>query len=162
MKQTCIRLMVIASAATVMLGTAVADTVRLSEPVAVDEKYETFGELLPQDGQELSLAELLTGGDEYLGQTVIVTARVSQVCQKKGCFFIAKDGSHVARVSFTDYSFFVPTDISGKTVRLAGQLVRKDVTAEQAEHYNDDMAAHGGVTPGSQFEIVASAVRVPR
>lgn len=137
--------------------------VRLSEPVVVTDEYETFGEPLPASGKVLSLAELLSGADEYLGQTVQVDTRIAQVCQKKGCFFIAQEGATTARVSFKDYGFFVPSDSSGKRVRLAGVLQRQNVSTGDAQHMNEDLGtADERIVPGPTFSIVASAVRIPR
>ena len=97
-----------------------------------------------------------------MGEPVRVEARVSQVCQKKGCFFIAQDGDAVVRVSFKDYSFFVPTDISGKHVDFVGEVVAKEMTTEEAEHYAEDLGeATPPLQPGVSYEIVATSVRVP-
>ncbi len=151
---------------TLTAGAAVADSgqqvVRLSDPVEVTATHETFGSALPDTGQALALATVLENGEQYLEQAVKVTARVSQVCQMKGCFFIAQDGDYTARVSFIDYSFFVPSDISGRTVTLLGELTLRDLSPQQAEHYNADMADSGELKPGQQYEIVATAVRVPK
>lgn len=146
-------------------GGALADesgVVRLSEPVEATDTHETFGARLPEAGQAMALAELLADGERHLDREVKVITRVAQVCQRKGCFFIAEDGIHSARVSFKDYAFFVPSDISGRTVTLAGELKRKDLSADQAEHFNEDMQAESVMKPGPQYEIVATSVRVPR
>ena len=146
------------------LGAANDDgaAVRLSEPIEATDTHETFGARLPEEGPELALAELLADAGRYLGREVKLTTQVAQVCQRKGCFFIAQDAEVTARVSFRDYGFFVPSDISGRTVTLAGKLQRKDVSADQADHYNEDMQAESVMEPGPQYEIVATAVRVPR
>lgn len=139
-----------------------SSVVRLSEPVETTETHETFGARLPEAGQAMALAELLADGENYLNREVKVITRVAQVCQRKGCFFIAEDGTHTARVSFRDYGFFVPSNIGGRTVTLAGELKRKDLSADQAEHFNEDMQAESVMKPGPQYEIVATSVRVPR
>lgn len=136
--------------------------VRLSDPVESTDDYETFGAPLPKSGQALNLSEVLGNGESYLGKEILVSTRVAQVCQFKGCFFIAQDGKHVARVSFKDYSFFVPSDISGRDVTLAGRLQSRDLSVEQAAHYNDDIDDPQALKPGQQYEIVATSVRVPR
>ena len=85
------------------------------------------------------------------------------MCQKKGCFFIAQQDQHILRVSFRDYGFFIPTDSSGKTVTLAGVLVQKDISPEQAAHYKADLNSDTEmVKPGVVYEIVADSVRIPR
>lgn len=137
--------------------------IRLSEPVAVTDTHETFGAEIPETAEPVPLAKLVTSHEDYAGESVLVRARVSQVCQKKGCFFIAKDGATTVRVTFKDYSFFVPTDISGRDVTLVGELRQVELSAEQAAHLEDDLGADdAAVAPGPQFEIVASAVRVPK
>lgn len=136
--------------------------VRLSEPVNVTADYEEFGGTIPAGQEPVTLAALVADGESALGKTSVVEARVSRVCRKKGCFFIAQDGDTVLRVSFRDYGFFVPTDISGRRVTLLGELVEKQLSAEEAAHYTADLG--DGSTPveaGRVYEIVADAVRVP-
>lgn len=145
-----------------LIGQGVAaDVVRLSEPVEATEAYETFGAPLPEGTEIIPLGTLLENSPEYLDQPVLIRTRVAQVCQAKGCFFIAQEGAHAARVSFAGYSFFVPSDISGRTVTLAGSLVQRELSEDQAAHLNDD-AGSEAVRPGAQLEIVATSVRVPR
>ena len=135
---------------------------RLSEPVEVTDTHETFGAAIPDPLKPVALSALISNHADYVGKNVAIEARVSKVCQKKGCFFIAQDGATTVRVSFKDYSFFVPTNIGGRQVTLMGELKLRDVSEEQAEHYAADLGEEGAnVTPGPQFEIVATAVRVP-
>lgn len=157
LRHPCLLLMLALTA-----SAASGDVVRLSEPVEATETHETFGSPLPEQPDEISLTTLLDNGQQYLDQAVVVRTRVAQVCQAKGCFFIAQDGAHAARVSFKDYSFFVPSDISGRTVTLAGSLVRRELSEEQAAHLNDDAGGSDVVRAGAQYEIVATSVRVPR
>ena len=138
-----------------------ADVVRLSDPVETTDTYETFGSPLPEGAEVISLGTVLENSAEYLDQPVLIRTRVAQVCQAKGCFFVAQEGAHAARVSFVDYSFFVPSDISGRTVTLAGSLIERELSEAQAAHLNDDVGAEA-VRPGIQLEIVATSVRVPR
>ena len=138
------------------------DVIRLSEPVEVTATHETFGAPMPNEVEPISLAELLENAPTTATDAVVVEARVAKVCQKKGCFFIAQDGDTVVRVSFKDYGFFVPTDINGRNVTLMGELQRVERSAEEAEHFAEDLGgADADIVPGPQFEIVATAVRVP-
>ena len=136
--------------------------VRLSEPVNVTDEYEEFGGQLPAGAEPVALSALVASGDSALGKSSLVEARVSQVCQKKGCFFIAQDDDTVVRVSFRDYGFFVPTDIAGRRVLLSGVLVERELSADEAAHYAADLgSAASPVDAGVVYEIVADAVRVP-
>lgn len=137
--------------------------VRLSEPVAVTERYEIFGAPLDTSSQPVSLAEAIEHGAGTAGREIVIATTVAQVCQRKGCFFIAQDGDTVARVTFKDYGFFIPTDSSGKTVLLSGVLTSSEVSDERAAHLASDL---GGTSPQAvariRYEIVASAVAVPK
>ena len=144
----------------VFVGAHAGEVVRLSEPVATTDTTETFGSVLDE---AVPLVALVDVGAGNVGQTVRVEARVSQVCRKKGCFFVAADGDVTVRVSFKDYGFFVPTDVSGKRVMFVGEVIEKELTPEQAEHFTQDMGeASAAVAPGKTYEIVATAVRVPK
>lgn len=147
-------------------GLLQAEGIRLSEPVAEDADSETFGEAMSRAEEglpTLSLAQVVSQADELAGQQVAVNTRVAQVCQKKGCFFVAQEGAAALRVSFKDYGFFVPTDIAGRTVTLVGELVRKRRDAAEAAHLQDDAGVDAAsLRAGEVYEIVASSVRVPR
>ena len=137
--------------------------IRLSEPVEQTADFETFGASLDESVPMVALADLVKDGGDYVGQPVRVETRVAEVCQKKGCFFIAREGSSVVRISFKDYGFFVPTDIGGKRVTLVGEVVEREVTPDEAAHYAKDLGtAAPPVGAGMVYEIVATSVRVPR
>ena len=137
-----------------------ADTIRLSEPVAQDEFSETFGQPLDKTLPVAKLANLLAG--EGSSEKFQLTTRVSKVCKKKGCFFIAQEGEHTVRVAFRDYSFFIPTDSNGKIVTLAGEMIKKQVTQKQAEHFSKDLGEDAAVKAGVVYEIVADSVQIPK
>ena len=138
-----------------------ADVTRLSEPVAVTNDAEVFGAPLDESAKPMSLAALLDSPDEYVDTAVRVEARISQVCQKKGCFMIATSGDKAVRISFRDYAFFVPTDTGGKTVTLTGTVVERVLSEEQAAHFRQD-AGSDTIQAGKVYEIVADAVSIPK
>ena len=140
-----------------------AEPIRLSEPVTQDALSETFGAILDNTLPKLSMANLVTDAASHLAKPFQVEARIAKVCQKKGCFFIAQQEEHVLRVSFRDYGFFIPTDSSGKTVTLSGELIQKTLTAEQSTHFNADLKSDKKVLkPGLVYEIVADSIKIPR
>jgi hypothetical protein len=141
--------------------TVAADVIRLSEPVAVTDDAEIFGAPLDADARPASLSELLANPDDYIDTAVKVEARISEVCQKKGCFMIAVSGDNTIRISFEDYAFFVPTDTGGKTVTLTGRVIERTLTEDEAAHLRED-AGSDVVQAGRAYELVADAVRVPK
>ncbi|MCR9132021.1 MAG: DUF4920 domain-containing protein [bacterium] len=140
------------------------EVIRLSEPVTSTEQYETFGTVLKLGNDEtiISLDEAIkqSGSD----QEFIIKANVKQVCAKKGCFFIAEGESAEARVSFIDYSFFIPTNSTGKEVLFKGKIEEKILSTEQAKHYAEDAGEDPELITKEQKEyaIVASSVRIPK
>ncbi len=139
-----------------------APVTRLSEPVASDTSSETFGSLLPASADVHRLADVMADAAGYVDRPVVVTARIGQVCQKKGCFFMARDGDAIVRVQFRDYAFFIPTDAGGKRAVFSGVLQREDVTEKEAQHYADDLGGDDKTVPekGPAFTIVASAIQI--
>jgi len=140
---------------------AVAEVTRLSEPVEVTDDAEVFGAPLDADARSASLEALLDNPDDYLDTSVRVEARISEVCQKEGCFMIATAGDKAVRISFRDYSFFVPTDTGGKTVTLTGTLVERVLSEKQAAHFRED-AGSDTIQSGKVYEIVADSVSIPK
>jgi hypothetical protein len=138
-----------------------ADVKRLSEPVEISDLAEVFGAPLNVDARSTSLETLLDKPADYVDTAIRVEARISEVCQKKGCFMIATSGKQVVRISFKDYGFFVPTDTGGKTVTVTGTLIKRTLSEEQAAHLRED-AGSDTVQAGTIYEIVADAVSIPR
>jgi hypothetical protein len=143
---------------------APGNVIRLSEPVEATETYEVFGSPLDAAGPAVGLQELVGNSDQYLDKEVLVTTRIAKVCQKKGCFFVAQEGEAVARVTFKDYGFFIPTDSGGKTVTIAGTFVRAELSPEKAHHYRKDLgeAPAKPAAATMEYQIVATSVRIPK
>ncbi len=74
------------------------DVIRLSEPVETTPEYETFGAPMDFSIAKVALQDIATDGERYIDRPVRVETRVSKVCKKKGCFFIAQQGDSVVRV----------------------------------------------------------------
>ncbi|MEO1023397.1 MAG: DUF4920 domain-containing protein [Bacteroidota bacterium] len=142
-----------------------SDVVRLSEPVLTTDSYEVFGsEFEPVADEVLILSEVVTKLDVYTDKEVTLKGEATKVCKKKGCFFVLTDGDVSARVSFVDYSFFIPTDSQGKTLTFKGIFSVKELTEEQARHFAEDAGedASSIVGPQKEYAVLASAVAVPK
>ena len=142
------------------------DVIRLSEPVERGPGYEVFGAPVGEAGElsdPVRLGEIIAASDQYAGKEVQTTAKVAKVCQKKGCFLVAHDGAATARVTFVDYSFFVPTDSAGKDVTLVGTFNRKVLSEAQAQHFAEDAGQDPTkvVGPREEYSIVATSVVIP-
>lgn len=76
-----------------------------------------------------SLENNLAQNGSFLGK---FEGKVLKVCKMKGCYLTlqAADNAEPITVRFTDYAFFVPQDLVGKTVIVEGRAKQKDPQAE--------------------------------
>ena len=73
------------------------------------------------------------------GLTVKIKGPVQEVCQVKGCWMtMAIDDTRQMRITFKDYGFFVPTDCSGKTAIVEGQLTSQTISVDDLKHLAED------------------------
>ncbi len=99
-----------------------------------------FGEAITA-AQAITFDELLGKMSEADSLQLKVAGKVNAVCQVKGCWMtIASDTNEDAEmvVKFKDYGFFVPKDISGRTVIMEGHAFREVTSVEELRHYAED------------------------
>ena len=76
------------------------------------------------------------GDSVYNGK---ITGTVVEVCKKKGCFMkLAQANGSPIMVQFTDYAYFMPQDIVGKTVVVEGTAKVKETSIGSLKHYAAD------------------------
>jgi hypothetical protein len=100
---------------------------------------ETFGEAVTADGA-VGYSDMLTklqGADSI---AVKVRAKVTAVCQAKGCWMnvLNEEGQPEMFVKFKDYGFFVPKDIAGREVIMEGFAYREETSVDELRHYAED------------------------
>ena len=133
--------------------------IRLSDPILETDAFEIFGVLPTNSKPEKSLKEIVTAAEKHDGEFVRITTKVSKVCQRKGCFFIAVEGNIWARIVFEDYAFFIPTDSSGRQAMLEGTLTKRVLSEELAKHYSEDLEIEYSKTDHhEEYLITASSV----
>ena len=73
---------------------------------------------------------------------VVMRAKVSGVCQTKGCWMNLVDPTGATSdeifVQFHDYGFFMPKDIEGREVIVEGKAYKEETTVEELKHYAED------------------------
>lgn len=126
--------------------------------------YKAFGDSVQSASTPLALADAIKVPSKT--NVVRVSAKISEVCQSKGCWMILTDGNASMRVTFKDYGFFVPKDISGKIIIAEGLVTEEILTEEDARHYAEDAGkskAEVKKIKGNQKQItmVAQSVFLP-
>ncbi|MBE8713403.1 DUF4920 domain-containing protein [Sphingobacterium hungaricum] len=96
-----------------------------------------------------------------------IEGEVVQVCKKKGCFITLKRAGDAEpiMVRFTDYAYFMPQDIVGKTIVVEGRAKIKETSVEWQKHYAEDLGKSkeeiAKITkPKKDISIVADGVVV--
>lgn len=134
--------------------------------IAVGQKYDSFGSKIKP--KEALPAVDLVGNSKVKNANVKVEGEVESVCQAAGCWMKIKlaDGKTM-RVTFKDYGFFVPKDISGKKVIFEGTPSIKTTSVAELKHYAED----AGISKEeiakineskTELSFVANGVLVPK
>ena len=84
----------------------------LSSAVFASEP-KTYGEVLPE-ATAVPISIAAADADAYVGKANRFSGRITEVCQKEGCWMMLEDNGEVARVMMHDHAFAVPKDASGR------------------------------------------------
>ena len=130
--------------------------------------FEHFGEVevAPEGAVPVSLA--VAQADESEGDLVTLEGEVAEVCQMKGCWMTLITGEdETIRVTFKDYGFFVPKDISGRNVVLSGKMKLDTLTVDVLKHYAEESGKSQEEIdaisePSIEWAIVAEGVLVKK
>lgn len=117
-------------------------------------------------GEEITSVEAIGMGD-FLTQvndeekTFKVRGIIEEVCQMKGCWMVMKNDQGVnVRVTFKDYGFFVPKDISGSEVIIEGIANQELLDEDVARHYAEDGGKEYDASMRNTITFVAHGVLV--
>ncbi|MDP6932193.1 MAG: DUF4920 domain-containing protein [Myxococcota bacterium] len=121
-------------------------------------------------GGEFSVDEVLTAGEllanpaEYLGSQVRVSARVTDVCQKSGCWMVIEDQGQTMRVLMKEHGFAVDMKAAGSDCEVEGTVTERILDPEFVTHLEEESANTEAMPEkqaqdGRTFEIEATAVR---
>lgn len=132
----------------------VAAAVQVDAPVA---NWTHYG--APFAVNDITLASAVLGSPaEAIGKTLRLEGRLTEVCQKKGCWVVmADDAGHTLRVTMKDHAFGVATTDGGKVAQVEGTVVSKPVDPETEAHYRSE-GATTAPTPG--VELIATGASV--
>ncbi|MCA9298259.1 MAG: DUF4920 domain-containing protein [Alphaproteobacteria bacterium] len=109
--------------------------------------------------------DLIANPDAKVDQTVRVTGRIDNVCQKAGCWMvIADDEGKYLRVTMKEHAFGVPTDTKtgdGTVADIEGTLIKKELDAKTLEHLKSEAKGSPEELEAQfapKYEIVATGV----
>ncbi|MDI6766894.1 MAG: DUF4920 domain-containing protein, partial [Bacteroidota bacterium] len=104
---------------------------------AADEPYKTYGKEIKMK-KVTAFKDAVKKPKKFKNKEILITGKVTAVCQNKGCWMEITDGKEKMRVKFEDYGFFVPYDSKGKKVKVQGKVNRETVSEETFRHWLED------------------------
>jgi protein involved in sex pheromone biosynthesis len=127
-----------------------------------------YGEQIEEDGAVNfgDLMNMLENKESV--DNVKVIATVGNVCQVKGCWMDIIDETQEGNkifVQFKDYGFFMPKDLNGAKVVLAGKAYYEETSVEDLKHFAEDKGASQAeidaiTEPKKELKFLASGVKI--
>ena len=128
---------------------------------AIDSGTDYGAGLTMHDVSDLS--SVLANAEAHTERPVLVRGRISDVCQKKGCWTVIAAGADTVRVRFADYGFFLPKDSSGKTAYVEGVVTIRTLSEKDARHYfKESKAFNESKAAKSQASEDSSGIHGPQ
>jgi hypothetical protein len=125
----------------------------LASPLALAADY---GEPMPE-GEAVAIAAAAADPAAHVGKPAKFSGRITEVCQKKGCWVVLEQDGQSARVMAKDHGFEVPKDSTGEAVAY-GVLQEEPISEEHARHLVED---DGAKAPAErELRIVATSIRI--
>lgn len=110
-----------------------------------------------------ALGKVLEAPDRYTQTPILLRGRLTDLCQKKGCWTVLQDGDAVVRVRFADYGFFLPQEALGRTALVEGVTSIRELSEREARHLAAE-SREGDATgirgPQREVGIIATGVRL--
>ena len=117
--------------------------------------------------ETVSATDLLAAPQDHMDGIIrVVDARITDVCQTRGCWLVIAEGDQNMRVFTRDHAFVVDMGSAGSTCELEGTVVSEEVSTEFVEHLEAESVDVGsmpeaGLSEGDFiYEFVAVAIRI--
>ncbi len=110
--------------------------------------------------ETISLDEVAKNIEKYNQKTVLIKAKITNVCKAKGCWMVVASEQNTARITFKDYGFFVPFDIKDKDALVEGVVEIKQLSDADRNHLAKDAKTSVDQIPKVEMRIVASGVEI--
>lgn len=106
-----------------------------------NEGWELFGDYITATAYT-PLDEVIDLFTEDEEQLMKISGTLERVCQSKGCWttMTTEDGRSL-RMTFANYSFFIPVDAAGREIIAEGLAFKKVSSVAELRHYAEDARA---------------------
>jgi hypothetical protein len=109
-----------------------------SNEAVPSDGWVSFGDDITPAGSA-SLSDVINDFELEVEKEFKITGILVAVCQEKGCWTTLETGDgRDVRMTFRDYSFFLPVDYAGKTVVAEGVGFKRVTGVDELRHYAED------------------------
>jgi hypothetical protein len=124
----------------------------------------TFGQKPDADTPFVELKKILDDPKAYHGKKVRTRGEVVAVCQAAGCWCDLKpegaaENSVPTHVSMHNHAFFLPKNAKSKLAEIEGNLVVRELSQKEVDHYNSEGASLTAGTPVVNVEALGVVLR---
>jgi len=103
---------------------------------------KTFGAGVADQASAQEFSAVMGQLDSIQTVNVTMKGKVTNVCQKKGCWMRITDPANASAeemfVQFEDYGFFMPKDLAGHSVIMQGKAYTDTTSVEDLKHFAED------------------------
>jgi len=93
----------------------------------------------------MALSTLMGHADEYVGKTVQVRGKITEVCQMMGCWMeLINDSGQRVRIKVEDGDIVFPKDSAGKVAVAEGKFTKTELTRDQVAARAKEEAEESG------------------
>ena len=127
------------------------------------KKIQSYGAPFTID-KAMPAAALLGDPEKYVGQNIRIEGKVSDVCQKMGCWMVISEADKHMRITTKDHKFFVAKDGAGNHCHIEGKVISRELDAARTAHFESETSKDAPM-PEKQakdnktYEIVASSIQ---
>lgn len=108
------------------------------ETALAETTVHYYGDTISEEGA-IAAQELMTTMGNQDSIAVKLTGVINSSCQKKGCWMKMDLGNgEEMRISFKDYSFFVPKNLDGETAVVEGYAFVDTIDVDFLKHLAED------------------------
>lgn len=129
----------------------------VATPVHSDAQGSVYGAAMPSGLTAIAIDKAAQAVSEHSSEPRAFSGRITEVCQKMGCWMVLSNEGAFARVFMHDHSFAVPKDSSGEAV-VYGTLSEKQRSEKEIAHMAED-GAGSGATRELQIDAVSVLIR---
>lgn len=122
-----------------------------------------FGKSLDQDTPFVALADIQKDPKAWQGKRVRTRGEVVAVCQAAGCWCDLKpEGAAAAiptHVTMHEHAFLLPKNSKSKVAEIEGNLVVRELSQAEVDHYNGEGASLTAGTPVVNVDALGVVLR---